>query len=684
MPLRIPVAENDVQVQTGSTGRLQAADAGPGIGAGLKALGAGLDQAAQNVHDIHVGAAKQLDNEYVAGSDAILHTGENAYLGQSGANAILSRASTEQALTKLRDDILSKATSRDTRAMIEPMLTERSQMDMRAVGDHANQQGKIYDTEQSTARVGLQAATAGNNYLDPEKSEAAISTLSGEYDNLAKLKGWSPEETEFQRQTGVSGARKDIANRLIYASPQGPQMAQAYLDKFSSQFTSDDAAAVQSGIRTYQNHLDAEARAAAAEQRRQQAQAESDARNRVEDGLHILETGTPLPPQQIASLENDARHAGKSADTLTFRVKQASFKNGLNVEYNSATPAQIGARVDELGARIAAAGDKADMQDVVEFHHLKQMQATSASDLRNSALHWGAQHLGIQIGALNLTDPNSVNSRITAARSIAARTGTPPQFLTPEEAASMAPTWQNGTAQDRVGLVQRLAKLGAAGSLAARQVAPNDPMLATVVGLANVPNAAVAADKVQAIMAGPEVIKAHKSLVGGVGVPAQMAQTYDSTVGGALRLLPQADAGTRAAAMNYFAGKMASQGVYDWNHASGQWPNAINSALGAYNDHGVLRGGLGKHSDATTILPTGVSQQEFDTAIARAPHTAFGMDTAGNGQPVWADGHPLTAGEVKRAQFVPVGDGRYALFSNGGYVQRKAGGRYEIDWRKLP
>ena len=645
------------------------------IGGGLETAGAALGKAAEVQNRIDQtydeAGTKTVDNQYLGFSTDI----KQKYLATNGIDALNGRKDAEDALRGKVSDLMAQAKTERQRAMLADILPRRLAGDLADIGGHAVTQTLTYARNESAGRQALAETAAGQASANPKEADRNIATVTSEVDAQGKLNGWPAEYTAAKKAEAVSRVRSGIATQLVYSGNDGPTVGKAYVERYGDQLDPKSRLQVEDHIRVRQSSIDAESRRVEAQAQGAIHQAQAENKQNAELGLFQIENGGPTDDKTVAGVMAAARDSGDPL--LVERAGKAITISNTKHIYNNATPAQLQDEVNDLSARVA--NGKGTTTDAAKLDTLKSMYEQSQTALRTDALSWGASHLGVQVQPLNWNDQGSISGRLQTANVIAARTGTPPMFLTSSEAAQLAPTWANGTAEQKVGLIQQLARMGGAGTLAARQVA-TEPLLAHLVGLAGLPDAGVAAAIVHSTMAGPDVIKAHPQLGDG---PAKqgMDQEYQARVGGALRLMPEADAGTRATAANYFAAKMSSQGVFTYGAGAAGFPNAINTALGGYNDHGVMRGGLGTHAGATTVLPVGTSQAEFDAKIARARDTT--LQPAGNGVPVWANGNALKVGEVKSSQFVPVGDGRYALYANGAFVQKRGGGRYELDWRAI-
>jgi hypothetical protein len=682
MPV-VPVAHNDVGIAEVTGAKLQAADFGSGaeqIGAGLQQLGRGGSELADTEQEARLhfanATAKDADNQHALFQADKGYNGPDAFFHLSGKDAVLAAPDFLKSLDDNAKELRAKLKDPFAQRLFDQNYAERQAQVHEAVGNHVDAETTQYDVHQTQARVDIAYNAASNASLtDPVESDRQLATAASETEHFAKTQGWSPEQTTAAIQKGESATRHDIGVNYVNSGANGPQVAQAYLDKYSNQFTADDRASLQTHIRTMENAQAAEQRRVEADARRQASEDKRAAGDRAADAARIIETGTPLPAAQVAAALTDAKTADRPG--LEFSIKQGAFKNNLNIQYRGSTPAEIQDRLNQLGPKIAAAGDHADVKDVTEFQHLTTIKTQSVSDLAHDPLSWGADHLGIAVPPLDWNNRASINQRVAAAGTVSGRTGAQIKVLTDEEAASLAPTLASGSMADKRTLIAKLSSFGAMGPLAASQVAPGNNQFISLIGLANGASKTASAAHVEWVLSGNEVLKANPKLI----KADEADRTFQTRTGGALELLPALQSGVLANAKAIAAARANAEGKTSWGDISGTFHTSISDALGGYMDHGVLRGGLGVHQGRQTLMPDGWSQQDFDTALARTP--AAKWNSALNGAAVDASGHVLTIGQVRSLQFVAVGDGRYRVTDGSHYVGKKGGGFLEVDIRKM-
>jgi hypothetical protein len=676
--VRVPTTDGGlVQRGDGVSQRFVAPDAGSGVGAGISDIGRAGQQFASVQDQLHAqldeAGAKEYDTNFVDHSNGVLHDGPDAFFNKKGKDALLARQDVEDGLKTYATELVSKATTPRMKRMVQQTLDRRLVGIGSQVGSYTGQQTFEYNKDETAGRIAAATSAAGNSYLDPEVAEQNIATLRTEAGNFASMNGMGPEAASAFTLSKLSAARKDIASRLIAEDPRGPEVGKAYLDKHAADFTSDDAQYLTHYVRTQQDYYQAQAHKAEVEARQEQRERVKADADTAEDVLRRARFG-PIPPDQMAAGLAAAQRAGKTG--LAFELGNVAVTNKTKVVYQNATPAELQNRINELAPQTR--GDSPDPVVLAEHRALNDMLGQTREQLQHDPISWGAAHMGLPTAPLNWNDQRSLDGRMRNAQMISARTGVQPKILTDEETATLAGQAVSHDPKVQAGLVFQLAKLGPQfGTIAARQVAPSDDRFAGLVGLATVPNRGVAQALVSKALQGPEIIKAHPKII-----DKNFDSQFDGALGGLLRLMPGADRGVKEVAKNLLAANAAQNGKYESANSPTEVLASINGAFGGYNDHGVMRGGIGSHAGRPTVLPTGMSQDEFNLSIARSNGSQ--VLGASNGSPVWSNGKPIgSAKDLWGMELVPVGDGRYRLYNGAGYVTRKEGGFFELDVRKL-
>lgn len=180
-----------------------------------------------------------------------------------------------------------------------------------------------------------------------------------------------------------------------------------------------------------------------------------------------------------------------------------------------------------------------------------------------------------------------------------------------------------------------------------------------------------------AAVAGAEVRKTQRDLVDGVA-GTEALDAYRARVGTAAQLMNPSDYNAAyETARNLYADWAARNGVQEFRED--QFTTFIHQSMGGIKGpRGEKLGGVGQWNRGTVLLPPGMTQDRFDKVMSRLtfrPGPKF---------PVWQDGKPMTAAEVKAYQPVLRPDGRYEFHGRGSEVLTiKGGSIWTIDLQKV-
>jgi hypothetical protein len=682
---QVPVTQgNRVALQPLPGNPIQPVDATAGlraVGKGLTDLGSQTFDYAQQqdrlgeIHDEAV-VKEQITNlnGYYAKSG---YTADGAFFTTKGKNTLIAKPGFEKGIDDQIGQLRGSLANERQRYLFDKAVTPQRQSWGIQIAEHSDKETTTYAADEATARASMAGELSRLTYLDdPGQAEKHLQTGLAELDTKARIEGWGPDILAAKKLEYSSGVYKDVGSSIAHADPvNGPDLAEAFVKQHEASMTGDDRTAVLNAAMVERHAYEAEQRRQEAEARRAASEARRDARDRVESGLITIKDGTPLKPDQYASLLSDAQLVGDP--NLTQRVKDGQFLNGLSIQHQNDTPYQLEARVNELSAKVTKAGANADHNDIIERDHLQSLLGQSRSQLKSDPLGWGAAHLGLTIKPLVLGDPASVQQRISAVAAIRKNTGVPAAPLQPDEIAVAQGTFNHGTTQEKANLVLKLAALGPYALDAAEQVSSN-PAIVNAVGIATHSNRGVAASRVNQIVTGYDVLKTKPKLID----EGQAEQQFNQYVGTSLRFLPQVRAGVLSNAKALLAMQANESGASEWGQVGARgWFKAVNSALGAYTKDGKQYGGLAEFNGTTTVLPENMAQDEFESRIAKSNGPEFRK--AQNGVPVFADGRSPTATDLKKMQWVPSGDGIYRLSDGNSFLKTKEGGFYEVDVGKL-
>ena len=491
---------------------------------------------------------------------------------------------------------------------------------------------------------------------------AALGEEIDQFDQL--IDGLSAVPADVRAKLQREGRGRIVRSYLEGLNGRDPRQAAALLE--SGAF---DAYLQPQEIDVLTGEAGVEIRREEVEMRAKLAAETAEARETVNLFQKRLADGVPVPDAELEQMQALAQRYGLDADA--YDLAKARVINGANRVFRAATPQQIDAEIKTLDARIAKAGDKARPADVILRDHLSSLLSTRTAELDRDPLGYGARAFGMNVEPIDFDDPASIQKRLTQAHAVARATGRPPQFLTDEEAADLSAQLGAGGA-GRSRAAEMLARLGPRQALAAaRQVAPDDDVLQRAVTLG--PKTRTLA------LIGPDYRKANPKLV-----PAGDSQiAFQASTGRALRHLGgEFSAATLETARNIYAGLVGRNGGGQDGFDDATFGMAVNMALGASRRNGEQQGGIGSWNGRAILLPTDMTQREFDGALARVAGPISG---ASNGTPIWGDGSPIKGSQIREG-FVPVAvrDGVYRFENARGQVlTREGGGAWLLDIRKL-
>lgn len=223
MALRIPVAQNTQDVRIGPSGGLQAPDAGPGIGAGLQSVGAGLGQMAdaqtytQTLFDqAHV---KQAVAAFQDAGRTALDTGPDAYYNKRGQDAIDAYEPTMKSLRDQRAQISKGLVNERQTRMFDEVADRYMGQWETGSSRYANQQAIQFHQQASQARQ-YQASQDAITYADdPDKLNASIGTIRLEAMSQATDQGLHGDAANVFASKAVSDAYDAVVQAKASSDP---------------------------------------------------------------------------------------------------------------------------------------------------------------------------------------------------------------------------------------------------------------------------------------------------------------------------------------------------------------------------------------------------------------------------------------------------------------------------------
>jgi hypothetical protein len=230
--------------------------------------------------------------------------------------------------------------------------------------------------------------------------------------------------------------------------------------------------------------------------------------------------------------------------------------------------------------------------------------------------------------------------------------------FTPSEVAAFGQVMQSGSIQQKTELLQNISSMGSAAPAAFKQIGEKGgpaAMFAHVGGLSTV-SPVVAQDVLrgaQAMQANPDLKDMLTGKNTGPG-PGGTAAFFDSIVGQAMGGMPKDAYAARQSADALYAYRVGPGAPWDAN----AYTQAVRDVMGGRQ--GDSAGGVATVNGAPTIMPAGVSGDDFQTMIHSLQNQDLLDHSVGGGPPMDSKGRPVSATEVAT-------EGKFRAISNGMY-----------------
>jgi len=455
---------------------------------------------------------------------------------------------------------------------------------------------------------------------------------------MGTLQGWlkAPPPTGVPQDAWAVLVREG-SQKILISGLRGeePERRKAVLDShvLDEWLTPEQVNALgneaDSDIRRKQNEAEAAARVAKAEDVEY-----------VDDVLDRINRGYPVADEEYAEAKTRTTRSG--LDKRGRDLDDAFVGKQVNKEWQNATPAQMDARIKVIDADLAKAGDKGSPTLVAERAALDKLLTERKKQVANDPLAVGAA-MGIRVEPIDWANPASVAARRKAADATARAMGVPAKYFTDEEAAELGANATTPAGQ--LAIARQIRQLGPrAATAAAQQVLPGDSLFAYSMGLR------------------PEL---QASVYRGVGLRKEFPvaedkaqQIWRETTGNALASMPAASReAAYLTAKELYRQAASSKGKDEFDPVL--YRGAVREALGGNPSNRT--GGVGEWNGAKILLPSDMSQQQFDARLSGwKPTRAYRADKS------------KISGTELRARFTPV------LQPNGRYQFRSARGEYAV------
>lgn len=405
-----------------------------------------------------------------------------------------------------------------------------------------------------------------------------------------------------------------------------------------------------------------------------------------------------LADQDPSIDDDDIEAMGKLAAELglgaeVYDLGKARLQVQVDREYRTASEIEIGQAVDQLNAKIAKAGDKASLDDVVRRDRMIEIQSKRRTQVASDPL--GAYSAaGGTVAPVVSGDRSSIQRRVVAARSARDQFGRY-AFFRPGEVSGLQEqlaSGPDGRAQVAGMLAEIAAVDGEAGLRAATQLAPNDRTLRHALRLSPGARAIVLRGSSAKSVVPPSLIGPEGSKM---SADAAVDQWFAANVAPGMVQMPgEFVADIRDSVKAAYADhrrRAGATGEDEFDTAAVQ--AATNLVLGGSGGRGgVTRWTRGPRAadgkGAVVVLPMDMSAREFERRLLSMPRQGGSWPARSvNGIPTWGDGtsaSAITVGDIL-SKFTPVKiRGSTYQFRNGDQVlQRRGGGPWELDIARI-
>ncbi|SFR86412.1 hypothetical protein [Sphingomonas jatrophae] len=495
------------------------------------------------------------------------------------------------------------------------------------------------------------------------------------------------EELSLGRQAieAMTGVPADVREKLVRYHDQTVTIG--YLNGLNDTNPAGAVAMLDSGvfgdilspeqIEQARNGAQVEVRRAEAATQARDAVAKGQARETLALLKARLDAGEEVPDGELVAGAGLATALGDASGAYQLAVERQ--RAGVNRETQAWTPADF----ERETARLRGLGDRRSPADDVRLKQIEAIAPKRTGEFNADPGKWAAG-----AGAPPPSLEAGPQARTSWARAIEGATGEAfvPR-LTPAEAAPLAEQIRTGTPAQRYEALQAVRQWGGDVPAVVRQVAGGDRTFELASRLATSGDPATARDALLGVdVPDGQLFKTPSPDDPDKLVDLNTAAVASGFLSGALRRLGgNYIGGLQAAARNIYKARMARNARVVGDPTS--YRTALNAALGGVVVNGERRGGMGVWNGAHVVLPSMMSQAEFERKMARASGEAI-VAAAGGIAPAWSNGAGfvrMTPGQLKALTPVALADGSYAFATpQGGYVQKLGGGEFRLDWRKLP
>lgn len=367
--------------------------------------------------------AQEAYNKFQESMQADLY-GENGIFNRKGENALTSVTDAEKIMRE-RAGELEKSLGYMGKEFFQKQIGTYGRQLLPQVQRHATSEFNTWQINTQKTRAELARNAALENYNDPEVFAQKLQESGVAIMEIARISGWSREQTELATRENASGIYLEVGNAAL--SRDNVKQAQSVLA--SGMLTGEDKIRLEAAIRNKQEQLEAKARAEAERARAAQERAQNQAAAQL--GLSILNE----------SIENPE----KAKERLS-GIEDPVFRQKVMTSYM--TGASLNARMDDMikeYKKTTSYNDGVSKLDAI---------------MKDASLSIEQKNAGIVDLLVNTSDPNvrkqldeeakyringfeaPVNDRIWAdAQSYAAQPGVTPDMVTARFMGALPPSY---------------------------------------------------------------------------------------------------------------------------------------------------------------------------------------------------------------------------------------------------
>lgn len=393
-------------------------------------------------------------------------------------------------------------------------------------------------------------------------------------------------------------------------------------------------------------------------------QARTEASRAIDVAAKRMYAGVDIPASEAGRITTLVNNSG-DPDLMREWRDQQSLSGDVKT-WQTMGPGELSAQI-EMSLRPAVASDGATPMEFARLNAAETVLSNVARNVQADPLAY-AERVGLT--SLQPVDPFSAPSlqvRAQSADQVSAKYGTKFKLWTEPEVESLTQQMALAAPEERVAFARSIAAAlpGNQSAAAFEQLSKTDPGLAYIGGMVSRdPRLEPTAVNIER---GHRIRAENKDWMKGSNVMesqlAEVLNQYQPV------LMVLAD-GTMDAVREAATSDFAARGGTDIR----EFEESLNRVLGKVGDGG----GIQRVNGVDTLMPVGVTDNDFEDAIGRLDLTSMSALSRTGMPPVYTDGRIVSPRDFEDAQFVSVANNRYLIRIENGYLKDINGVNYEI------